>query len=350
MRYQALILLFIILFSSYLFRETSVFSQSGGRLNQQQATVVDSLNLGSTNKTIEKNESQISSIQNSSSSGVIAPTSSSATQIAPPDIAKPSTQTESVVIEQPLIQDAGTAINQLCTPISAKIFIAQTIDGASVLYEKNSQNMWPIASITKLMTAVVALENLNQSSVVEITQQDIDATDGNNTFQVGDSFTVDGLIKALLMVSSNDAAYALANAMGQDNFIKKMNDKAKEISMTQTNYHEPSGLSYLNQSTAHDLYSLLIYIQKHDQLIFDTTRIKTLTIKNQTKGRPAKKLVNINEFAGRKDFLGGKTGTIDQSGENLISLFYKNGKMIYIGVFGSPDRFGETLKILSCIQ
>jgi D-alanyl-D-alanine endopeptidase (penicillin-binding protein 7) len=200
------------------------------------------------------------------------------------------------------------------------------------------------------MTAVVALENLNQSSVIEIIQQDIDDADGSNTFQTGDSFMTNSLVKALLMASSNDAAYALANAMGKDAFIQKMNDKAKEISMGQTTFFEPSGLSYLNQSTAHDLYLLLIYIQKHDQLILDTTRIKTLTIKNQTKGRPNKQLVNINEFAGRNDFFGGKTGFIDQSGGNLVSLFKKNGRMIYIGVFGSSDRFADTETILSCIQ
>ena len=89
---------------------------------------------------------------------------------------------------------------------------------------------------------------------------------------------------------------------------------------------------------------------KHDQLILDTTRMKTLTVSNQTKGRPSKKLTNINEFAGRNDFFGGKTGFIDQSGGNLVSLFKKNGKMVYIGVLGSSDRFNDTLSILSCIQ
>jgi D-alanyl-D-alanine endopeptidase (penicillin-binding protein 7) len=128
-----------------------------------------------------------------------------------------------------------------------------------------------------------------------------------------------------------------------------MNDKAKEISMSQTNFDDPSGLSYLNQSTAHDLFLLLSYVKKQYPYILDVTRQSTVTIRNKTTDI-RKTLTNINEFAGRSDFLGGKTGFIDLSGGNLISLFYKNGKMVYIGVLGSPDRFGETEKILSCIQ
>ena len=352
MRYQALALILAVLISSYLLRENSVFSQGSVDTNSQQATVIDTLSLDSSLKSVQQNEQEIKTMEATGTDNqtlVSSSVSEPALMSAPPA----QTLTKNVIIEKPIIENATTSVNEMCEPIEAKVFIAQTVDGAFVIYEKNSQNRWPIASITKLMTAVVALENLNQSSVIEITQQDIDDVvrlNGDNTFQASDSFTVNGLVKALLMVSSNDAAYALANSLGKDTFIQKMNDKAKELSMSQTDFYEPSGLSYLNQSTAHDLYLLLMYIQKHDQLILDITRIKTLTIKNQTKGTSYKELNNINELAGRNDFLGGKTGFIDQSGGNLISLFRKNGKMVYIGVLGSPDRFGETEKILSCVQ
>lgn len=349
MRYQALILLFVILASSYIFRQNSVFSQGGEHINQQQATVVDSLNLGSSATTIEKNESQINSAENSSATEQLSPVTTSAAQVAPPDVQQPQSQTDPSIVEQSIIDDATSSLNELCVPVEAKIFIAQTIDGASVLYEKNSQNRWPIASITKLMTAVVATENLKPADVVTITPAIMDAVAGNNSFNTGDSFTVNDAIKGMLAISSNDLAYALADSMGRTQFVQKMNDTAKEISMSQTDFYEPSGLSYLNQSTAHDIYLLLTYIQKHYPGILNTTWAKTVRIKNLTT-KTYKTLTNINEFAGRKDFFGGKTGYIDQSEGNLVSLFNKGGKMVYIGVFGSPDRFGETEKILSCIQ
>ncbi len=351
MRYQALALLLIVLVSSYLFRENSVFSQSGNGLSQLSATAVDTINLNSSPQSIQQSENTISSTESLILKDKETPsTSSVVSQISPSEPIDNSTRIENAMIEKPIIENSSSTPNSLCAPVTAKIYIAQTIDGGNVLYEKNSQNRWPIASVSKLMTAVIALENLNQSDKVTITQKEIDDTGGNNTLMAGDTFTISSLVRALLIVSSNDAAYALADAMGQDAFVQKMNEKAKEISMSQTTYFEPSGLSYLNQSTAHDLYSLLIYIQKHDPLILDITRIKTLTIKNLAKGMQDKKLVNINEFAGRNDFFGGKTGFIDQSGGNLVSLFKKDGKMVYVGVLGSSDRFNDSLAILSCIQ
>jgi D-alanyl-D-alanine carboxypeptidase len=337
MRYQALLLIFIVLISSYLLKETSVFSQGGTNINDQGATIVDTLNLGSSPQNIKNSEQGIKTIENTQ-------TANQSQQSNDNKIGS-----DSVIIEKPIIEETTSSINDLCVPIEARIFLVQTIDGASILYEKNSQDRWPIASITKLMTSIVALENINQSSVIKITSAIEEEVGSNNTFAVGDSYTANDLLKAMLSASSNDAAYALAQSVGQNVFIQKMNDKAKELSMSQTDFYEPSGLSYLNQSTAHDLYLLLTYIKKHYPYILDITRQKSVTVKNQITGM-RKTLVNIDDFAGRNDFFGGKTGFIDQSEGNLISLFSKNGKMVYIGILGSPDRFGETDKILSCLQ
>lgn len=337
MRYQALILLVIVLLSSYLLRETSVFSQSGFG-SVMKATVVETIDLNS-----KQDNQEI--VASSSGQSLENPKEET---IQPQPEAK--IQSETMVVEKPVIVDSLIPSNELCVQVGSKIYLAQTIDGATVLYDQKSQDRWPIASITKLMSAIIALENLNQSSVIEITDQIRNQADGYTTFASSSSYNVNDLIKAMLSVSSNDAAYALSESIGTESFVKKMNDKAKEISMSQTTFFEPSGLSYLNQSTAKDLYILISYINRHyKKEILDITRQKIVSVKNQTT-KKIEKLSNINLFAGRKDFFGGKTGYIDQSGGNLVSLFIKNGKMIFIGVLGSEDRFAETEKILSCVK
>jgi len=157
------------------------------------------------------------------------------------------------------------------------------------------------------------------------------------------------MIKSGMVFSSNDATFALSKYLGQDKFIQKMNDKAKEIGMSQTSFYEPSGLSYLNQSTIYDLETLLNFIYNKYPSILEFTRQKTVSIKELTSGK-SKIYNNINQFAGRKEFVGGKTGYIDQSGGNLVTLFQKNGKLSFIGVLGSQDRFADVDRLFKCIK
>ena len=315
----------------------------------QQATVIDSVQLESNKSQIKRNEAVIDNAQNAAATSEepFSSTSISGSDIVPKSIIKE--QPDPAISEKPIIEEAASATNEMCVPIQVKNFLVQTISGASILYEKNSQNRWPIASITKLMTAIVSLENINQSSVINITPDIVKEADGYSTLTAGSSYTANDLLKSMLSVSSNDSALALADSFGREAFVQKMNQKAKDLSMSQTTYYEPSGLSYLNQSNAHDLYLLLTYIQQHYPIILDITRQKTVTIRDKTTNRRAT-LTNINEFAGRNDFYGGKTGFIDQSEGNLVSLFKKDGKMVFIAVLGSSDRFGDTEKILSCVQ
>ncbi len=193
------------------------------------------------------------------------------------------------------------------------------------------------------------MENLNLSSVVEITQEAISASEGFSTLAVKEKYSVEDLLEASLVFSSNDASYALAQSLGQDIFVKKMNDKAKEIGMSQTSFTEPSGLSYLNQSTANDLTTLLSYTYRNHPLVLNMTRQKTASIKEMVS-KKTKRFTNINSFAGQSNFFGGKTGFIDQSGGNLVTLFSKDGNMFFVGVLGSQDRFGEVSKLLECIE
>lgn len=334
MRYQALILIFIILISAFVLKESSVFSEnSPATVVGQQAIVSNSINSTSDLQGIENisggaNEKQTTSQEN-----------------------KPTSLIADVV-EAPSVSQDEPSQEQTCDGVNAKIYVVKSLSDGSVLFERGTDSRWPIASITKVMTAVVAMENMNLSTVLPISSnaiQTVQGYDASTSLVAGEKYTVQDLVKAALSFSSNEATYALAEGMGSDAFVAKMNQKAKEIGMNQTSFVEPSGLSYLNQSNVNDLYSLMTYAYRNYPMILDITRKKSVSLREMVSGK-TKTFSNIDYFAGQTGFVGGKTGYIDQSGENLVTLFQKNAKMYFTAVLSSPDRFGETQKLYSCIK
>ena len=233
------------------------------------------------------------------------------------------------------------------TPISpAPIFLMATLNKDQYIFSKNNTNRWPMASITKLMTAVIARELISPSESIEVSIS-AQASEGiAGGFTAGELFIRDDLIKALILVSSNDAAVALAEKSGMENFVLAMNTKAKTLGMNETFFIEPTGLSALNQASAEDLRILARYIYDEHPDIFSYSRLREITITESKTGRK-RLLFNINEFAGRADFIGGKTGFTEEAGGNLLSIFSINSEPIIIVILNSKDRFGDTLRLLA---
>ena len=254
----------------------------------------------------------------------------------------------SVVISSGLIKNSFIPPENL----KAKTILVKNLNNGYTLYSLNDDWRWPIASLTKLMTAVVALEKMDPSQKIFFNDKIIETEGVSGGFKVGDFFSVNDLIRALVGVSSNDAAVALAESYGStsspqsgyQNFIDAMQIKASELGMKQTTFFDPTGLSFLNQSTVPDLEKLVRYIlDKHPQ-IFEISKHPNIEISGRV-------LKNINEFAGEENFLGGKTGFTDDANGNLISLFKNpDGGVLLIIVMGTDDRFGETRKLLSLVQ
>lgn len=188
--------------------------------------------------------------------------------------------------------------------------------------EINSDRRWPMASLTKLLTAVVALENF------------------------GDRPLTRELLERMIIISDNAAAEQIANLAGDRQwFLEKMRIKAQEIGMAGTSIFDPTGLSFLNQSTVKDLEKLANYIAKNQPLIFQLSRQPAVAV-------GGKKLNNINRFAGRPRFLGGKTGYTDEASGNLISIFQYRGQpvlIIVLGTAGYEERFNQTELLLKSI-
>ena len=233
--------------------------------------------------------------------------------------------------------------------IEAKAALIKYLNQSKNIFEFNPNKHWSIASVSKLMTAIVAFEQIGANREIKIDEKSV-ATEGiSGEFKEGDIFSSLDLIKAMLLVSSNDAATALAESISEETFVKLMNQKAQELKMSNTIYFNPSGLSFLNQSTPNDLAKLANYIYNDRRKIFDITKQKEMPIK-EISFQKTRNLANINQLSGRNDFIGGKTGYLDESGRNLISLFNINNQPILTIILGAEDAYKETEKMLTCIS
>ena len=217
-------------------------------------------------------------------------------------------------------------------------------EGGKETFGWETGKRWPIASLTKLMTAVVALDTIPTNEIITISEEAI-ATEGlSGSFSAGEKFKLNDLLKAMMLVSSNDAATAIAMHIGEEEFIAAMNKKAYDLGLTDTAFADPTGLSVKNQSTVIDLLRLTEYVRNFKPEILAMTKKTKDTIVEVKTGK-RRTVVNINTFAGRSDFLGGKTGSTPEAGGNLISVFKVAGEPKTIIVLGAIDRFAETEKI-----
>lgn len=231
--------------------------------------------------------------------------------------------------------------------ITAKAALLKNLNkNANVIYKLNNNNRWPIASITKLMTAAIALENIDKNKEIIVSEKAVLTYGESGDLKAGYKLKMNDLLQTMLVVSSNDAAVAIAESFGQKDFIMLMNKKAGELNMNQTFFVDSTGLSFLNQSTADDLAKLADYIYANHEDIFDITKKKSAKI--SVLGEKAIFLTNINKFSGQSNFLGGKTGFIDEAGRNLISLFKKDSDIVLSIILGANDAFEETGKLINC--
>ncbi len=264
--------------------------------------------------------------------------------------------TESVISAESVLNSANLSANLLLINKQQNCSISYDAKAVSIselnksaFFEFNSDNHWPIASLTKLMAALIALENFPLNKEIKMTEKAISAEGQAAGFEQGEIFTVRDLIKAMIIVSSNDAASALAEALGENKFIDLMNQKASQLMMEETSFANPSGFSLLNQSTVKDLNILINHIYNKNQWILTIGQQKETEIFDLNSNK-TRKLTNINQFAGQEDFLGGKSGYLESSGRNLISLFRRNDKIISVIILGSKDAYKETENLLKCLQ
>ncbi len=257
----------------------------------------------------------------------------------------------SVVQNVPAVVSPRTTISAL----AYGTYFVNSNGSVKNLLGKNLDTPLRIASITKLMTALVAVTNINKNEVIEISQSDlIDLA--LNRYKVGDKLTLDQILYSLLIESDNNASQAIADHYGSDKFITDMNNKALELGMVNTKYYNPSGLDSVNPiedntSTVSDLTKLTQYIELKYPNLFAITALSSYKIMDSS-GRLHHEAFStdklIDEFAVNY-MVGGKTGYTGKAKQNLLILRAKNGDDGYYidTVLSSDDRFGDMKLLIS---
>ena|GEM_PF-1487788 len=227
-------------------------------------------------------------------------------------------------------------------------FVMDLSSGNEIISIESSKR-WPLASLSKVMSSVVALENIDSEKEITISVSAVETEGTAGNLVAGNIFTAHDLVTAMMVVSSNDAAVALSENMESGRFVELMNAKAKELGMNNTHFAEPTGLSSLNQSTLSDMSRLMSYVWKSHQELFVTSS-KTKAYIKELSSKKRKELVNINALSSRSNFLGGKTGYTDDARQNLVSVFSFDKRPIGIMILGAEDRVVEADKIINFLK
>ena len=264
-------------------------------------------------------------------------------------IANQEIKVESVDLFRPLSKDKINELN-----IESNNFLSVFIkDGKEIiLSEKKADEVIAIASLTKLMTAIIVLENYNLDDLIQISASAIATYGDAGNLQIGEIMTIRDLLYITLIESSNDGAEALAEKMGVSTFVYKMNEKATSLGMNNTWFINPSGLdeeNLYNFSTVNDLKKMVVYILENHSLIAE---ILSLPEKELTSHSGISRTIrNTNILLKESDaYLWGKTGYTNRANGCLIlilnnfSINNNQGYVINI-IAGADDKFGEARKL-----
>lgn len=235
--------------------------------------------------------------------------------------------------------------------IEAPHYLIADIGNSMVLASSDLHQPVPIASITKLMTALVAAETINLDTRISVKEANLTRS---VVPRLADRQTVSmySLLQLLLIESSNEAADIIADQLGREEFVTLMNAKAEAIGMVNTTFTDPSGLDSGNVSTLSDLLRLVQYLHNNRDFILKLTADQ-YTMTNYD-GDAFGELSNFNHLAGLDDFYGGKTGETNAAGQTSISVhrFTVRGeeRLIAIAVLGSASRTQDAFMLHSYFQ
>lgn len=274
--------------------------------------------------------------------------------------------------QRPVTSSVQPRSNAMDTPIalhsqSALVFDQET--GAQLL-AKNAQLQTPIASITKLMTAVLVLDaGQNMEDRIMITPDDRDTLKGTGSrLAIGSSYTRGQLLHLALIASDNRAAHALGRRYpgGMERFVEMMNRKAQQLGMTHTVYVEPTGLNQANRSTATDLARLVNHAYQNYPEIRDISSSGSYTLGTQRvvmKGKRNKSKVlyrtvafnNTNRLTRTNGWEIGlsKTGFINEAGHCLVMqarVAQKNVIIVLLDAVGTYNRIGDAARIKQWLE
>lgn len=248
---------------------------------------------------------------------------------------------------------------------AAFIFHIQNDGRNKILFQKNPDRALPVASLTKLMTAYIAANSYELADSFTISEEAVSKEEDFGQLRAGETLRVGDLLWILLMESSNDAAWVLAenfsleNKRGVDAFVEKMNNEAARLGMMNTFFSNPSGVDpdspeeKITRSSARDLAILVTHLLQEQPLLLKILGTQEIDL-YAGKGEIHHTLQNTtNGFASDiPRFLGAKTGFTPLAKQNLLLIQenpWGNGYIVYV-LLGSNDRFGEMEKLVGWVD
>jgi D-alanyl-D-alanine endopeptidase (penicillin-binding protein 7) len=257
---------------------------------------------------------------------------------------------------------AGRAVSETDETLAATLTLQSNAvlvldhQSGEILYGKNTQAIVPIASITKLMTAMVVLDaNLDPEEKIVIAQDDVDSLRGSHSrLRVGAPLTRDELLRLALMASENRAASALGRAYpgGSESFVRAMNLKAQLLGMNGSHFADATGLSSANVSTAGDLATLVRSAYRYPKIRqYSTSTAYAVSL----GGRHPVAFRNTNRLVGSGawDIGLSKTGFINEAGRCLVMQATLAGRMVIIVLldsWGKYSRIGDANRIRKWLE
>ncbi len=258
-------------------------------------------------------------------------------------------QASQIILEKKLVEnlqiEARAAISVLIRPGETP----------KILFEKNKDKKLPVASLVKLMTAHLVLKNYNLSEEVKISSPAVLQPEEFGKLKVGQTLSVKDLLYPLLIESSNDAAFALAEVIGQKKFVDLMNLEAERLGLENTYFANSTGLdpwgqnNAISYSTTEDLVKLTKYLLKEKPLIWEILSTAKINIYGQ-------ELINTNKLLNKiPGIIGGKTGETPRAGGCLLLVLpapENQGYLINIilGSSTSENRFEEMKKLIGWLN
>lgn len=258
---------------------------------------------------------------------------------------------QTIQVAPPASSAGNLKLDALDESLSASGAIIVDLESGQTVYAMNHAVPRPMASLTKLMTALIIVENHALDELVTV-PADIGEVEGNKAYlSPGEKFTVGDLLSALLIMSGNDAAVTLAvhHSGSTTAFAREMNERAEMLGLKETSYQNPAGFdATIQRSSPRDLAWLAMFVMRDPAI---AERMST-SFQQITGSRGSViPLTHTHELLRSDDeeILAGKTGTTPSAGQCLLSIVSMHGKQYVTVLLHSSDRYADMRKMLASL-
>lgn len=234
--------------------------------------------------------------------------------------------------------------------ISAQSVLVYDIKRGRVLFEKSSDQVLPMASLTKLLSSMVVLDSIPLDKVITLDQKAIDTLGDAGDFRIGEKVEARHLLFSALIQSSNDVMMGLAYDLGLENFLSLMRSKLIQLGLKETSISDPAGLSSQTKSSAREFVKIARAAFQND---FITQILAIPEYSFRSSSGQYHKLVSTNNLIFDSRIIAAKTGFLNEVGQNYAALVsvegMKEGRVVIV-IMGSTDRTRDAKALLNWLE